>query len=50
MEGLHTKLVTKVDAKSMKKLGVELGMDQAWEEQPLYVHKGEVQLVDPNDQ
>uniref|UniRef100_A0A914ICT0 Uncharacterized protein n=1 Tax=Globodera rostochiensis TaxID=31243 RepID=A0A914ICT0_GLORO len=49
VEGLHTKLVDKYNKERMKKMDIDLGFFDQWEEQPLFVHKGEVQLVDPND-
>ncbi|KAL3100105.1 hypothetical protein niasHS_000716 [Heterodera schachtii] len=49
VEGLHTKLVDKFNKGRMKEMGIgDVFFDQ-WEEQPLFLHKGEVELVDPSD-
>ncbi|CAK5116037.1 unnamed protein product [Meloidogyne enterolobii] len=47
VEGLHKKLVETVPEEVMKTY--ELPQTAMFFEQPLFVHKGEVKLIDPND-
>ncbi|CAJ0930190.1 unnamed protein product, partial [Mesorhabditis belari] len=47
VDQMHAKLVTKFSDDELKRLGVSQTL--IWEEQPLSVEKGQVKLVDPND-
>jgi ribosomal protein L24 len=48
VEGLNTKPIQKMSKEMVKTMGYK-SFDQ-WEEQPLFVHRGQVRLVDPNDE